>query len=112
MRIPWWAWVLAGCVVVAGLVAPFASSLPDGLESVIERANLHVSESGPASPLPDYETPAIGAGRASVFVAGAIGIVVVFAATYVVGRVLSRRSKAGISDPQPEPADAEAEREP
>lgn len=112
MRIPWWVWVLAGCVVVAGLVAPFASSLPDGLERVIEQVDLHVSESGSASPLPDYETPGIGAGRASVFVAGAIGIIVVFGATYVIGRVLSRRSKAGVSDAQPGQANAEAERKP
>ncbi len=112
MRIPWWAWVLAGCIVVAGLLAPFASSLPDGLESTIGRMNLNVSEGGPASPLPDYETPGMGGKRTGVFVASAVGILVVFAVTYLFGRLLSRRGKPGAPDPESAGAEAEAEGEP
>ena len=31
MKVAWWAWALLGLVLIAGLLAPFASSLPDGL---------------------------------------------------------------------------------
>ncbi len=109
MRVPWWVWVLAGCIVVAGLVAPFASSLPDGLESTIERMNLGVKEGGSNSPLPDYEAPGVGSERVGIFAASAVGIVVVFAATYLFGRILSRREKARTSDPQSEQPDTGSE---
>jgi cobalt/nickel transport protein len=112
MRIPWWVWALAGCILVAGLVAPFASSLPDGLEKTIERMNLKVSEGGPASPLPDYETPGMGGKRIGVFVASAVGILVVFAATYLFGRLLSRRSRPEAPDPESAATETEAEGEP
>jgi hypothetical protein len=91
VRIPWWLWGLAGCVLVAGLIAPFASSLPDGLESTMERMSLSGPEAEPNAPLPDYETPGLHSERASMFLAAAVGIVVVFAATYLAGRLLSRR---------------------
>jgi hypothetical protein len=112
VKVPWWAWVLLGCIVFAGLVAPFASSLPDGLEGVIERMGLSVSESAPASPLPDYETPGVGSKRMGAFVASAAGILVVFAVTYVVGRLLSRRARPGAPDPESAPPDSEPEEEP
>jgi len=105
VRIPWWLWALVGCVLVAGLVSPFASSLPDGLESTMERMNLRGSESEPNAPLSDYQTPGLHSGRASIFLAAAVGIVVVFGATYLVGKVLSRRPDAVSGAPDPdEPA--------
>ena len=107
MRIPWWLWALAGCVLVVGLVSPFASSLPDGLESTMERMNLRGSEVEPNAPLPDYETPGLRGGRASIFLAAAVGIAVVFGATYLVGKVLSRRQKAVSAAPDPTRSDGE-----
>lgn len=112
MKIPWWLWVLAGCVLVAGLLSPFASSLPDGLENTMERMNLSGSEGEPNAPLPDYETPGLASQRTSVFVASAVGIVVVFAATYLVGKVLARREHRALQDSEPDSTDAEPGRTP
>ena len=91
MRPPWWVWAIAGTVLVAGLLAPYASSLPDGLESVIERHHISVTRTEQPSPLPDYQTPGVANHRLSVLVASAAGILLVFGATWAIGRVLSRR---------------------
>ena len=90
MRIPWWVWVIAGVVLVAGLLAPFASSLPDGLESVIHREQIPVAETEQPSPLPDYQAPGVRNERASVFIAAAAGVIAVVLVTLVIGRLLSR----------------------
>jgi len=90
MRIPWWVWVIAGVIVVAGLLSPFASSLPDGLESVMQREHLPEAETAQPSPLPDYQAPGVHNERASVFIATAVGVLVVVLLTLIIGRVLAR----------------------
>jgi len=90
-KVPWWVWALAGIVLVAGAFSRYASDSPDGLESVIESEGIPVAETDQAAPLPDYGTPGVEAEGVSVFVAAAVGIVVVFLVTYGLGKVLSRR---------------------
>jgi len=87
-------------LVVAFFVSPWASSLPDGLEKVIERfvpaERNEETEQRPFSPLPDYGIPGIGSERLSTGLAGIIGTVVVFAAVFFLGKALARRgSSAG-----------------
>lgn len=90
MRIPWWVWALAAIVLLAGLLSPFASSLPDGLESVIERESVPVAERAQPSPLPDYQTPGARDERLGVFIAAAAGIIVVALVALAIGHLLAR----------------------
>ena len=98
-RVPWWAWALVGCIVVAGVAAPFASSLPDGLEAALERWGLAENERTQPAPLPDYATPGVESEKPSVFIAGAVGILVVFGLTFALSRLLARRQAAPVPDP-------------
>jgi cobalt/nickel transport system permease protein len=65
---------LVVAVAVAAFVAPFASTLPDGLESAAERLGFAAAARAlwPA-PAPDYVLPWLALGRAGTAVAGALG---------------------------------------
>ena len=59
---------------MAAFLAPFASTLPDGLESAAER--LGFADAARAvwpSPAPDYALPWLAVGRAGTAAAGALG---------------------------------------
>ena len=90
---------LLAALLVAFLVAPHASSSPDGLERVAadQRLDTEVVDSPTAgSPLADYQVSGIGHSGVSVGTAGAIGIVATFALTMGVSAVAtSRRRRAG-----------------
>jgi len=89
---------LAVALVLAGLVSPFASSEPDGLERVAaDQGFAEKGEGTPAwnAPLPDY-TLGGGEGKWPKAVAGLLGTAVVFGAAYGLARFLARR-KAGDS---------------
>jgi hypothetical protein len=103
MRIPWWAWAITGVVVAAGLLSPFASSLPDGLESVIHRERIPVVETRQSAPLPGYETPGVRNERVGVFIAAAVGVVVVALIALAIGHLLAR-----LAARRPPPSDAES----
>ena len=86
-------WVLGGVAIVLFLVlfAPFASSLPDGLEWVAgEQGFLSVAQDAPYQILPDYTVPFLGDGAASTIVAGLIGALIVFVLAFLVVRTLRR----------------------
>lgn len=74
------------------LLAPFASSLPDGLEHVAERFGFagRAVAAQPA-PLPDYTLPAIAAASpwVATVVAGACGALVAFGVAWFVARALA-----------------------
>ncbi len=90
MRVPWWLWALAAALLAAGLLSPLASSLPDGLESVIERHSIPVVGTGQPAPLPDYQTPGVRSERLGVFIAAAVGTIVVAAVALLIGHLLGR----------------------
>jgi cobalt/nickel transport system permease protein len=96
MRRSWW---LPGLVVVALVVivlAPLASSDPDGLERVAEDAGFADAASDAGFEiLPDYSVPFLGEGSASLIVAGLIGAALLFGAMWLLGRMLSRRAHSG-----------------
>lgn len=89
--------IIIGLIISTALVfliAPFASSWPDGLERVA--INLGFIEKGVGSstlrsPMPDYMLNFIKNERLSTVLAGLIGVMVMFSLVYVIGLLLKRR---------------------
>ena len=78
------------------LVAPHASSLPDGLEKVAGALGFdHRALTSPIvpSPLKDYQLPGLSSTSGGVMAAGLIGGIIVFGLSFLLARVLLPRSK-------------------
>ena len=89
----WWVVGLLVTAAVVVLLAPLASGDPDGLERVAIDAGF--AEQGTEAGyqlLPDYSVPFLGDSTASLIVAGLIGVVLLFGAMWLLGRVLARRA--------------------
>lgn len=83
-------------MALAVLVSPFASSWPDGLEKVAESLGfIDAAVETPTipSPVPDYEMPGISSASMATAVAGAVGTVIMFVLTWLLGRLLVVRMK-------------------
>ena len=81
------------CLIVVALAAFYASSYPDGLERVAETvgfAAVATDEAHIKGPLPGYSFLPIKSPFWSTFVAGAIGILVVFLIFWATGKLLKR----------------------
>jgi cobalt/nickel transport system permease protein len=90
----WWVAGLSLAVVVVAVLAPLASSDPDGLERVAIDAGFAAQGTDPAfEVLPDYSVPFLGDSTLSLIVAGVIGVVLLFAMMWLLGRVLARRAR-------------------
>lgn len=88
-------WVLAGIVIslIVILLSPLASANPDGLERVAEDLGfLNTARSAPFEVLPDYTVPFLGETPLSTVIAGAIGVIVLLALVFIVGRSLQKKS--------------------
>ncbi len=92
-------WKIAGAglllaALLAALVSPFASSLPDGLERVAQRAGFLERGEGPpiwsSAPLSDYAVPGVEAERVSTGLAGIVGTAAVFLLGFAVVKWLGR----------------------
>jgi len=80
------------------LVAPFASSLPDGLEHVAERFGLASrAVAGQPAPLPDYAVKLLldASPWLATVIAGGLGTLVAFAVAWFVARALAAPGRAG-----------------
>ena len=89
----WWLAGLAVVVAVVIVLAPLASSDPDGLERVaIDAGFVEQGQEAGFEILPDYSVPLLGDGPLSLVVAGLIGVVLIFGAMWLLGRVLARRA--------------------
>lgn len=89
----WWVIGLAVAAVVAILAANFASSDPDGLDSVAINQGFEGAGKEPGlQVLPDYTIPGID-GTVSTIIAGIVGIAIVFLLVFLLGRLLARRRK-------------------
>ena len=87
----WWVVGLAIAAAVVIVLAPLASSDPDGLERVAgDQGFLESARDAVYSIIPDYTIPGID-GNLSTIIAGLIGVVIVFGLMIVLGRVLARR---------------------
>ena len=78
MKVTWW---IVGYFVALGvaLVAPFASSSPDGLERVAEdNGFMDSAKDAPYSVIADYVVPGIENEAVATALAGIIGVTVVY----------------------------------
>lgn len=88
----WWVAGIGIAAVIVIVLAPLASSDPDGLERVaedqgfIERATNFWS-----GILSGYEIPGIGDPRLSTILSGLLGVAIVVGVMFLLGRVLARR---------------------
>lgn len=89
--------MVAGLIVaavLAVLLSPLASMMPDGLERVAENLGfIHKGEGAGAlkAPIPDYAMPGLGRGAVATSVAGLAGVLLTFAAAYGLGRLIKRK---------------------
>ncbi len=92
-----WRWVIAGLIIslaVVLILAPAASSDPDGLDRVSEDKEFAETAKEPTYEwLPDYSIPGIDDEWASVVLAGAVGVAIVFALSLGFGVMLRQTSK-------------------
>lgn len=82
-----------GLIVVLGLaifVAPFACPWPDGLESVAAKLGFEQRAAAPLLPAPaaDYQAPGVHWAAGATAIAGAAGVLIVFAFAWLLGRWL------------------------
>lgn len=99
----WW-WGLVAALLVAVLLAPLASSWPDGLEKVAEALGFAArAEVAPvaSAPLPDYQVPGVVHPGLSTALAGVLGTILVFVLLYVVARLIASRSSQRHADIAP-----------
>jgi len=88
------AFIFYGLIVTLGLilfVAPFASSLPDGLEKVSARlgfGNNAIRQSFVSIPFTDYKVPGIPSVTIATITAGVLGMLLVFALSVILAYVL------------------------
>lgn len=109
MKSSGWRWLLVGLLVVAAAaaLAPFASSLPDGLETVAEHYGFaHRASSTVQSPMSDYEVAGVRSPRLRTALAVAIGGLTVFLLSAALGRCLARPGNRPTQTPAETPPDA------
>lgn len=94
LRRYWWVAGLAIALLVVAILAPRASSDPDGLEKVAEdKEFVETGKDNGYEWLPDYTIPGVG-GDLSTVLAGAVGVVVVFGVIVFLGRSMTTRRGA------------------
>ena len=87
-------WILTGVLITLAVVllSPFASASPDGLERVAEDLGfINIAQSAPYEVIPDYTIPFLGTTPISTIVAGVIGVIVVLAIVFIVGRSMQSK---------------------
>lgn len=82
---------IAAAIAVAALLAPLASSSPDGLEHVAENLNFASLAGDTFAIVPDYEVPGVSSPLLAVALAGMFGVTLVAMASYLLGRTATVR---------------------
>lgn len=86
---------LGVAVLVVIVLAPLASTDPDGLERVAADSGfIGQAQAVLFTILPDYTVPGLGDGPSSTIIAGLIGLAIVFMLTRGLGMLLARRRRA------------------
>jgi cobalt/nickel transport system permease protein len=90
------AWVFVGISITLAvlLLSPFASINPDGLNRVAMDLGFNQTAQLASGPLAGYTVPFLKSISASKIVAGAIGIIVVLAITFITGRSLQNKQSS------------------
>ncbi len=97
------AFIVYGLIVTVGLilfVAPFASSLPDGLEKVSVRLGFGhkaLRQSLVSVPFTDYKFPGISSVTAATVTAGVLGMLLVFGLSVILAYVLFPKAEGNQS---------------
>jgi cobalt/nickel transport system permease protein len=83
-------------VVLGVFVAPFASAWPDGLEHAAASLGFDVRALAPSrlSPMSEYQIPGLGSFPAATAVAALIGIVLVFALSFAILKLVAMKTSA------------------
>ncbi len=90
----WWHVGLVICVIVGGFISLFASGEPDGLERVAEdKGFVEEAEESSFEVMPDYGVPGIGSEALSASLAGIIGVAIMFALAYGLGKTLRKEDE-------------------
>ena len=85
---------LVVALAVAAFLAPFASPLPDGLESVAERLGFaRAARALWPAPAPGYEVPGAALGRAGAALAGVVGTLAAAALAWALSRGAPREAR-------------------
>ena len=88
----WWAIGIAIAALVVVILAPLASSDPDGLERVAEdQGFIERAENFFSGLLGDYAIPGVDNEGLSTILAGLIGVAIVVVLVLILGRVVARR---------------------
>jgi len=82
---------IAAAIAVAALLAPLASSSPDGLERVAENLNFAALAVDTFAIVPEYELPGVSSPLMAVALAGVFGVAIVAVASYAIGRTATVR---------------------
>ncbi len=87
-------WIVTGLLITLAVVllAPLASANPDGLEHVAINMGFHTTgQAAPYEFLPDYTIPFLGATPLSTILAGALGVLMVLALAFLIGRLVLKK---------------------
>jgi ABC-type Fe3+ transport system permease subunit len=88
----WWAVGIAIAALVVVILAPLASPDPDGLERVAEDAGfIEKATNFWGGLLSGYAIPGIDDPAVSTILSGLLGVAIVVALVFVLGRVVARR---------------------
>jgi ABC-type Fe3+ transport system permease subunit len=88
----WWVVGLAIAAVVVVVLAPLASSDPDGLERVAEDTGfIERAQNFFSGLLSGYAIPGIDDPVVSTILSGLLGVAIVVGVVFVLGRVVARR---------------------
>jgi hypothetical protein len=77
-------------LVCLAILVPFASRFPDGLERLAGTLRIEPQEPMWKGLMPDYRLPTIDDRYVSTFVAGAVGIILILVAAFLVGTAMTR----------------------
>jgi cobalt/nickel transport system permease protein len=87
-----WVWVGGALALAVTLISPLASTDPDGLNRVATDLGFINTAQSSAGPLAGYALPFLESASLSKIVAGAIGVLVVGAVVFLVGRGMKAKS--------------------
>lgn len=85
--------VIVAAIIIAGILSPFASPDPDGLEKVAQTKGFIEKGEGKETihaPMPDYAVPGVRSEGVSTAVAGIAGTMLTFVIAFGAGRILRK----------------------
>ena len=80
-----------GIALLVVLLAPFASTRPDGLEWIAQQQGfIDRAVAAPLNLLPGYTIPGLGDSAVSIIIAGFVGVLLVILSAFLLGRIVQR----------------------